>query len=106
MLGSKFTGETLTNIDGNLQTKEAKESSSDELAQYVVVTMILETADECSLFNKINTEAQLKEELLQSASMKDDYLFKFELLWTPQKSGEYLTDEELLLEYTDIISLA
>ena len=38
--------------------------------------------------------------------MRDDYLMKFELLWTPQQADEYLTDEELLMEYTDIISLA
>ena len=102
---SKFSGETLTNMNGSLQIQEIKKSSSDELAQYVVVTMLLGTADDKSLFNKINTETELEEQLLQFASMRDDYLFKFELLWTPQKSGEYLTDEELLLEYSNLIPL-
>ena len=67
---------------------------------------IFDVGANIGLFEKINTEAQLKEELLQLASIKDDYLSKFELLWTSQKSGEYFTDEELLLEYINIISLA
>lgn len=103
---SKFTRETFTNLDGDLQISATAESARDDLAQYVVVTLILGTADDKPLFAKINTEAQLKEELLQIASMREDYLFRFELLWTPQASGEYLTDEELLLEYTDIMPLA
>ena len=37
--------------------------------------------------------------------MRTDYLMKLELLWTPQKQGEYLTNEELLMEYTEIIIL-
>ena len=103
---SKFSSETLSNVDGNLQTKEAKNVQEDEFTDYVVVTMILGTADDHPLFTKINTETTLKEELLQLSSMRDDYLLKFELLWTPQQTNRYLTDEELLLEYSNIIPLA
>ena len=102
---SKFSSESLSNIDGKLRTRIVA-SSDDNSASYVVVTLILGTADDKPLFDKINTETALKETLLQLASMRDDYLMKFELLWTPQQADEYLTDEELLMEYTDIISLA
>ena len=36
--------------------------------------------------------------------MREDYLMRFELL-SPQKQGEHLTDEELLMEYTKIMPL-
>jgi|GEM_PF-706531 len=102
---SKFSSETLSNIDGTLKTRETKQTAEDDFADYVVVTLILGTADDQPLFTKINTQEGLKEALLQISSMRDDYLFKFELLWTPQQADRYLTDEELLLEYTDMIPL-
>lgn len=102
---SKFSSETLSNIDGTVKTKTATTSDSDDFAAYVVVTLILGTADDNPLFTKINTEEVLNETILKLSSMRDDYLFKFELLWTPQQADQYLTDEELLLEYTDIIPL-
>ncbi len=103
---SKFSSETLSNVDGTLKTKTADNSNSDDFAYYVVVTLILGTADDNPLFTNINTEEALREAVLQLAAMRDDYLMKFELLWTPQKADEYLTDEELLMEYTNIIPLA
>lgn len=103
---SKFSSETLSNIDGKVKTRQASDSSSDDLLGYVVVTLILGTADDNPLFTKIHTEETLKEVLLKLSSMREDYLMKFELLWTPQAIEEYLTDEELLMEYTDITPLA
>ncbi|GAB4545485.1 MAG: hypothetical protein Tsb0014_39710 [Pleurocapsa sp.] len=102
---SKFSSETLSNVDGNIQTLENVNYNRDEIIAYVVVTLILGTADDRPLFEKINTEEKLKEILLKLASMRSDYLMKFELLWTPQTEDEYLTDEELLMEYSDIIPL-
>ena len=102
---SKFSGETLSNIDGVLKTRSAEHNTEDN-ADYVVVTLILGTADDDPLFDKIRTVKALREELLKIASMRDDYLFRFELLWTPQQAEQYLTDEELLLEYRDIVPLA
>lgn len=103
---SKFSSESLSNVDGTLKTRTTASSDDDELAYYIVVTLIVGTADDKPLFEKINTETALREALLQLASMRDDYLMKLELLWTPQQAGEYLTDEELLLEYTKIVPLA
>ena len=103
---SKFSSETLSNVDGTIKSKSTTSSDRDDFASYVVVTLILGTADDQPLFTKINTEEALNETILQLSSMRDDYLMKFELLWTPQTPGQYLTDEELLLEYTNIMPLA
>lgn len=103
---SKFSSETLSNVDGEVRTIETIEYDGGDFPAYVVVTLIFGTADDRPLFEKINTEKQLKEALLKLASMREDYLMKFELLWTPQTEDRYLTDEELLMEYTDIIPLA
>ena len=102
---SKFSSESLSNVDGNVKTKETVSYDGEDFSNYVVVTLILGTADDNPLFSKIHTEKQLKEVLLKLASMREDYLMKFELLWTPQKEGEYLTDDEFLMEYTNMIKL-
>ena len=103
---SKFSSETLSNIDGKFKTRQPSDSSSDDFPAYVVVTLILGTVDDNPLFTKINTAENLKQVLLELSSMREDYLMKFELLWTPQTTKEYLTDEELLMEYTNIMPLA
>ncbi len=102
---SKFSSESLSNVDGNVKTKETVSYDGEDFSNYVVVTLILGTADDNPLFSKIHTEKQLKEVLLKLASMREDYLMKFELLWTPQKEGEYLTDDEFIMEYTNMIKL-
>lgn len=102
---SKFSSESLSNINGNLKTKAAVDDNDANYPAYVVVTLILGTADDNPLFFNIHTATQLKETLLKLASMRADYLMKFELLWTPQQVNEYLTDDELLMEYTNLIKL-
>lgn len=70
-----------------------------------MVTLILGTTDDYSLFEQINTISGLQAALIKIASMREDYLFKFELLWTLQLAEQYLTTEELLLEYSNPINL-
>ena len=102
---SKFSSESLSNINGNLKTTATVDDNDANYSAYVVVTLILGTADDNPLFFNIHTAMQLKETLLKLASMREDYLMKFEILWTPQRANEYLTDDELLMEYTNLIKL-
>ncbi|VEP13472.1 conserved exported hypothetical protein [Hyella patelloides LEGE 07179] len=124
---SKYDGESLSNVNGNIKIREQVSNShrllrrphsrinkttepavtvgQDEFADYLVVTLIFGTVDDKPLFEKINNEQQLEATLLKLAAMRADYLIKFELLWSPQTEGIYLTDEELLMKYTEMIPL-
>ena len=102
---SKFTGESLSNVDGNLKTRQSRSDEGDGFPAYIVVTLIFGTADDNPLFSEIYNSPDLKQALLKLSSMRENYLMKFELLWTPQQAGEYLTDEELLMEYTEVMPL-
>ncbi|MEM8828371.1 MAG: DUF1517 domain-containing protein [Cyanobacteria bacterium P01_G01_bin.19] len=103
---SKFSRETLNNVDGKLQTTQINCDQINRNQAYLVVTLIAGTADDKPLFEKIYVAEELKSALIKVASMRDDYLMKFELLWTPQQNNEYLTEEELLIEYSNLIMLA
>ena len=77
----------------------------DDSYNYVVVTLILCTSHNSPLFDRIHTEAQLIEELIQLSQMKDNRLTEFELLWNPQQETEYISNERLLTQYSDLIRL-
>ncbi|MEL6495631.1 MAG: DUF1517 domain-containing protein [Cyanobacteria bacterium J06623_7] len=72
---------------------------------YVVVTLILCTSHAKPLFQTINTKKQLLEELIQLGKMEKDTVIKFELLWNPQQSEEYISNDRLLVEYGDMVRL-
>ena len=102
---SKFSAETLSNFEGKIQQREAIQPDENDVAAYIVVTLILGTADDKPLFEKIHSKEELQLVLEKLASMRDDYLMKFELLWSPQNEEDSLTYDELITEYTDMIKL-
>ena len=108
---TKFSDESLSNVNGTIETKVNHDSQISsqvdfaDFADHVVVTLILGTADDQPLFAKITDEQELETTLLKLAAMDEAYLFKFELLWTPQTEGVYLSEEELLLQYSEMLPL-
>jgi uncharacterized membrane protein len=104
---SKFSAETLTNVDGKIRQRPLIEPDPDEgPAAYIVVTLLIGTADDQPLFGQINSVQALQEALKKVASMRSDYLMVFELLWSPQVETDTLTEAELATEYADLVAIA
>lgn len=104
---SKFSAETLSNIDGRIQERSQIEPDPDEEpAAYIVVTLLLGTADDCPLFEPIDSAEAMQEALKKVASMSSEYLMVFELLWSPQVETDTLTEAELATEYGDLVAIA
>ncbi|EAZ89767.1 DUF1517 domain-containing protein [Crocosphaera chwakensis] len=101
---SKLSSETLSNIEGNIRQKSVV-YSDDEPATYIVVSLLLGTAHDKPLFDDIRTPDDLKEALNNLGSMPSDYLFKFELIWSPQTENDSLTYDEFITEYTNMVEL-
>lgn len=102
---SNFSAETLSNFEGKIRQREAIQPDENDLAAYIVVTLILGTVDDKPLFDKIHSQEELQLVLEKLASIRDDYLMKFELLWSPQSEEDSMTYDELITEYTDMIQL-
>jgi uncharacterized membrane protein len=101
---SKFSTETLTNVDGKIRQREVVESDRNvETPTYIVVTLLIGTADDRPLFSQIDSAQAMEEALKKVASMRSDYLMVFELLWSPQVETDTLTEEELATEYADLV---
>jgi len=103
---SKFSAETLTNVDGKIRQREVIESDRNvETPAYIVVTLLIGTADDRPLFSQIDSAQAMQEALKKIASMRSDYLMVFELLWSPQVETDTLTEAELATEYADLVAI-
>lgn len=102
---SKYTTETLTNAGGKLVKREFELDPDKDPASYIVVTLIVGTADDKPLFSEIRTTETLKEVLNQLSSLNPEYLMRFELQWTPQVESDSLTYDEMLMEYPEMLQI-
>lgn len=103
---NKFSTETLTNIDGKVRQQPLKDSELDDgKAAYIVVTLLVGTADDRPLFESITSAQEMHSALEKLAAMRPEYLMVFELLWSPQVETDTLTQEELQTEYKDLMAL-
>ena len=102
---SKFSSETLSNVNGQIKEREAVSPEYDETADYIVVTLLLGTEDDKPLFAQVNTFAELESALNRLAATPPDYLLTFELLIGPQEESDCLTYDEFLTEYQEMRQL-
>jgi uncharacterized membrane protein len=103
---SKFSAETLSNVGGYVQRRSPVPVDGDEEpTAYIVVTFLVATANDQPLFDKIYSAEDLQQVLTKLASIGSDYLFVFELLWSPQEETDSLTYDELVTEYSELISI-
>ncbi|NDJ15877.1 DUF1517 domain-containing protein [Myxacorys almedinensis] len=102
---TKYTEETLTNVGGTITRKDYSINPEKDPASYIVVTLLVGTADDQPLFQEVRTSEALKEVLTKISSLSPDYLMIFEVLWTPQAEGDSLTYDELLTEYSDMLQI-
>ena len=110
---SKFTAETLSNVNNLLRQAEAKAAlpageTSGELAQlnaetgeYIVVTLLAATLSKLQL-PKINSSDDLRQALRQFGAIPSDQLLAIEVLWTPQAEGDTLSSDDMIAEYADL----
>lgn len=108
---SKFTDETLTNVDSVVSNKSQKALSKDaegaiplkegDSGAYIVATVIVGATGNLDL-PKINGSDDLRQALQQLGSLGSDRLLAVEVLWTPQADGDTLTSDDILAYYPNL----
>ncbi|MDJ0800772.1 MAG: DUF1517 domain-containing protein [Calothrix sp. MO_167.B12] len=111
---SKFTEETLSNVNNQLKAVLAEDALSstkeDENptdlikegpGEYIIVTLLAATIGKMAI-PTINNTDDLRQALSQIGSFPADRLLAIEVLWTPQAEGDTLTSDDLLAEYADL----
>jgi uncharacterized membrane protein len=103
---SKFSVETLSNVHGVLMQQHVPPPPPDETAEYIVVTLLLGTADDQPLFKEVYSASVLRDILEDIRMMSPRYLLVLEVLWSPQVASDTLTDAELATEYPELVEIA
>lgn len=106
---SKFTGETLSNVNAQLTQAKAKAalnssgelSTQNEPGEYIVATILVAAQSKLDLPNAGSVD-DLRSALNKIGSISSEQLMAVEVLWTPQVSGETLTADELIAEYPNL----
>lgn len=104
---SKFTEETLSNVNNQLRQAEAKgelaKTASGELAasqpgEYIVATLIVGAEGDLKL-PKVTSSNDLRQAISQIGSVSGDRLLALEVLWTPQADGDTLSHDDVVMNY-------
>lgn len=105
---SKFTGETLSNVNAQLtqaSPKAALPTSGDlataEPGEYIVATVLVATQGKLNL-PKVSTQQDVREAINKIGAISGEQLMAVEVLWTPQVSGETLSADEMIAEYPNL----
>ncbi|MGL5794286.1 MAG: DUF1517 domain-containing protein, partial [Waterburya sp.] len=102
---NKILNQELSLISHGKSISTNKNFSTKINNNYLVLTLIICTSNPLPLYGQIYTKEQLTQSLIKLSKLKKDDLIKFELLWNPQEEDEYISNEQLLLEYGDLIRL-
>lgn len=114
---SKFTEETLSNVNNQLKAATSKEALpaadrageldnptrliSEGPGEYIIVTLLAATLGNVQIPN-INNADDLRQALRVIGGLPSDNLLALEVLWAPQAEGDTLTADDLLAEYSDL----
>lgn len=110
---SKFSEETLSNVNNQLKAALAKEALppaeldnptrliSEGPGEYLIVTLLAATLGKFGI-PAINSADDLRQALRIIGSLPSDQLLAIEVLWTPQAEGDTLTTDDLFAEYPDL----
>lgn len=108
---SKFTGETLSNVNAQLSQAKSKAAigSSGDLektdhgpGEYIVATLLVATQGKLTLPSTTTSPDEVRRAINQIGAISSDKLMALEVLWTPQVSGESLSADELIAEYPNL----
>ncbi|XP_076907464.1 FLUCTUATING-LIGHT-ACCLIMATION protein 1, chloroplastic-like [Bidens hawaiensis] len=95
---SKFDEETLVNVDNIKKRSTTSQSSNGLPNEYIVVTIIVAARGDLEP-PPIKSSEELKNALQKLASVSSSNIVRAEVLWTPQKEDDSLTEQEMLEDY-------
>lgn len=103
---SKFSAETLSNVDGQIHRQAREGTDNPGSPTYIVVTLLMGTADDDPLFGEIYSASMLRDTLEDIRMMQPRYLLVLNTLWTPQNPYDSLTDKDMATDYAEMCTIA
>ncbi|WOD38993.1 DUF1517 domain-containing protein [Nodosilinea sp. E11] len=102
---SRFSEETISNVNNQITQAEPKAlltGDSDQFpGEYILATVVVATQGKLDL-PEIYSSDNLRQALNQIGAVSGENLLAVEVLWTPQKSGDTLSADELVAQYPEL----
>jgi len=103
---TKLSEELTVNIDGVRRQASRQDSKpSDEVGQYLVVTLIVATGYPEFTPYQTPTAKDLEATLQRLGTLLAADLLALEVIWSPENPDDALTEDELLTEYPEVSAL-
>lgn len=90
-------------VKGGLLAKMFKSQPKSEV---MIVTLVVAALGDLDIPETCSSWQDLRHTLQQLSGLTSDRLKAVELVWTPNKEGQYLTEEQLVQDYPDMTLLA
>eukprot|EP00270_Netrium_digitus_P018325 TRINITY_DN694_c0_g1_i5.p1 TRINITY_DN694_c0_g1~~TRINITY_DN694_c0_g1_i5.p1 ORF type:complete len:415 (-),score=88.99 TRINITY_DN694_c0_g1_i5:197-1441(-) len=101
---SKFREETLLNVGGDFQRLDRAPKPARMNSEFIVVTIVAATEGDFSL-PPIRSSEDLRQALVKLGSISSDQLQAIEVLWTPQNEEDTLSQNDILRDFPELMSL-
>jgi uncharacterized membrane protein len=101
---SRFEVERVRGADGKVRRSQAAAATSDEVLEYLLVTVLVATRVPLEL-GKLTDLTELETVLRDLGGVAPEALLGLEVVWTPADPDDALTEKELLATYPELRSL-
>jgi uncharacterized membrane protein len=103
---AKLTEELTVNVEGVRRQASASESApSNEVGQYLVVTLIVATGYPEFTTYQTPSPKDLEATLQRLGTLLTSDLLALEVIWSPENPDDTLTEDELIAEYPELSGL-
>jgi uncharacterized membrane protein len=102
---SRFEVERVRGAEGKVRRSEAAATTSSEVLEYLVVTVLVATRVPLEGLAKLTDLGELDQALRELGGVAPEALLGLEVVWTPADPDDALTEKELLATYPELRSL-
>jgi uncharacterized membrane protein len=96
---SRFQVERVRGADGAVRRSSAAATTSSEVLEYLVVTVLVATRVQLPALKKLTDREELDSLLAELGSVPPRGLLGLEVIWTPADPDDALTEADMLLTY-------
>lgn len=102
---SRYQVERVRGAEGKVRRSEAAPTTSSEVLEYLLVTLLLATREPMSDLTKLSDLDDLDKVLRELGGVSPESLLGLEVIWSPADADDALTESELLSTYPELRSL-
>ena len=99
---SRFEVERVRGADGRVRKAEDKPTQSDDVLEYIVVTVLVATRQALANWKPVTEHEELEGVLASLGGVSPREILGLEVVWTPADADDALTENDLLMTYPNL----